>query len=354
MANTHNADSILNAQIANLERRMRDAQMRADRLARLQTLFAESSLDDGRDALCHIGVTEIAQTLGFGRVIMFETDGHGLVPVAIFDDADPSPNLQEYHDLPYPNIMNDVLTEGKTCIDGDGNDLTAPVYDVRTWYACAPVIRGGTHAVIYADDPAEGTQGPWTVETLERAGALLGLLIEGARMLEHQRLQAERAEQLAMHDPLTGLLNRRAFNERVHDEIARQSRANGSFCFVEIDVDDFKKVNDTYGHDVGDQYLVRLARTLEESVRDEDVVARLGGDEFALLLPNADETAGKMVLSRVYDALKRNRLPCSIGAAIFPHSGQTESEITKNADAALYEAKRRGKNTYCFHQLAAA
>jgi diguanylate cyclase (GGDEF)-like protein len=325
--------------------------MRADRLARLQGLFADAPLDRGRAHLHQTAAQEIAQSLEFARVIIFARDGAQLSPQAVYDEDDPQPRIEDYVDRPQPNVLEEIV-RGSECIEGTAEDLTAPLYDVRHWYACAPINCGATRGAIYADGPREGTQGPWTVLTLQRAAAILGILLESARLLEAEKARAERAQEEAVRDPLTRLLNRRGLHERMQEEISRRNRDGGSFGFVILDVDDFKRVNDTFGHDAGDEYLQHIATALHAAVRREDIVARIGGDEFGLLLPGADAKTCQAIVTRVYAELLANKLPCSIGIAVFPQCGATEAEIIKRADEAAYAAKSAGKNRFVFHPAA--
>ena len=158
----------------------------------------------------------------------------------------------------------------------------------------------------------------------------------------------------AYHDPLTGLANRELFRQEVHAALTETPATGIAVLF--IDIDDFKTVNDTLGHLVGDQLLRAAARRLGGCVRDRDVVARLGGDEFAILCrhPHSAERAGVDVAKRVLQAFQvpvsvsRHVLPVrlSVGVATSEHSGGQTEDLLRDADVAMYEAKETGKARY--------
>jgi diguanylate cyclase (GGDEF)-like protein len=160
-------------------------------------------------------------------------------------------------------------------------------------------------------------------------------------------------ERQARIDELTGLANRRAVEEKLRTELARAERYNDKLCLVFMDLDNFKDVNDQYGHPFGDLVLSAVAETLTEMMRDFDTAGRWGGEEFALVLPGTDADGGATVAERARRAIasrdlltpegKRVSLGASFGVAAFPASGGIETLIAA-ADEALYRAKRSGKN----------
>ena len=161
------------------------------------------------------------------------------------------------------------------------------------------------------------------------------------------RMLSERIERLvaelrlaAATDSLTGLLNRRAFEERVARELARTGRSGEPFTLLLVDVDRFKDLNDRFGHASGDQALVALAGTLAGAVRAVDTVARIGGDEFAVLLAGTGVEGAREAADRL---AAEAGMPISIGAAIYGVDGHTADDLTRAADAALYAAKRAGE-----------
>jgi diguanylate cyclase (GGDEF)-like protein len=166
-------------------------------------------------------------------------------------------------------------------------------------------------------------------------------------------------EQLAYADALTGLPNRRLFNDELRHLRAQAERDKTPFTLLLIDLDHFKQVNDTLGHDAGDALLIEVARRLRLCVRETDRLARLGGDEFAVLLSNtADERDVDQVARRIVDSvaepiafgMHQMRVGASIGAAAF-HGNQASGEaLYKQADLALYQAKSAGRNTWVWYR----
>ncbi|SEO59806.1 PAS domain S-box-containing protein/diguanylate cyclase (GGDEF) domain-containing protein [Amphibacillus marinus] len=179
-----------------------------------------------------------------------------------------------------------------------------------------------------------------------------------ARDIEERKEHEEELHRLAYHDPLTGLANRRLFNARLEQVLALYVRQQNPFAVAMLDLDDFKAINDSNGHDVGDDVIIELARRLALSVREMDTVARLGGDEFILLLPEIGNRDDLMrVLNRIEDALLKpyqinNQtylVGASIGAVMSTNYAITTHSIIRAADQALYAAKRTGKNKVVIH-----
>lgn len=168
-----------------------------------------------------------------------------------------------------------------------------------------------------------------------------------------ERIRAERAlEQAAMTDPLTLILNRRAMMDYLKHEVARNQRGNAPFVILIADLDHFKRVNDTEGHDVGDEVLIETAKRLCSHIRRQDTAARWGGEEFLVLLPDTELEGGIVVAEKIrertaaepyYVGSRAIRLTVSIGVAVFEKDQEIETLI-KAADVALYRAKNRGRN----------
>ena len=160
---------------------------------------------------------------------------------------------------------------------------------------------------------------------------------------------------LAYHDPLTRLPNRLLFHDRVERAITRAARHKGLFALLFLDLDGFKTINDTWGHQVGDSALQTVAGRLTQSVRRADTIARFGGDEFVILIEGirnmSDATAlAQKLLDHVRVPIpvanESHTLTASIGIAIYPTHGPTAQRLIERADAAMYEAKHSGKNRY--------
>ena len=155
---------------------------------------------------------------------------------------------------------------------------------------------------------------------------------------------------MAVTDSLTGLYVRRYFMVKLQEEIHRAERYNKRLSVIMADLDRFKKINDTYGHDAGDRALKTISTFLQKNIRDVDAIARYGGEEFVMLIPDADKEAAFCLAERLREGLakvKHEDLPpvtISLGIATYPSDGTDLEELIKRADAAMYEAKQQGRN----------
>ncbi|WP_137939902.1 sensor domain-containing diguanylate cyclase [Chitinivorax sp. B] len=157
-------------------------------------------------------------------------------------------------------------------------------------------------------------------------------------------------ELLARQDALTGLGNRMAANERLRDEFLRWRRLNTSYCVLLMDIDFFKKVNDTHGHDVGDDVLRYVARLLQTTIRNTDFVARFGGEEFLVLLPGTAVEGAELLADKICRTVAAtpvpvvNQVTLSIGVAMASAGDAGDHDLVSRADQALYQAKHNGRN----------
>ncbi len=188
-------------------------------------------------------------------------------------------------------------------------------------------------------------------ERRTRDGGIVGI---HADITDVRRVH-ERLAYLANHDPLTGLANRGYVHERLSQVLARASRHQGRFAVMYLDLDRFKRINDTLGHHVGDELLRQLAKRLRDNLRDEDTLARLGGDEFMILLEDLNSAdLATHTAQRLVGALRKSftidghevYVTTSIGIARYPDDGRTKAALMQSADAASYYAKSLGANRY--------
>jgi diguanylate cyclase (GGDEF)-like protein len=178
----------------------------------------------------------------------------------------------------------------------------------------------------------------------------IDLLLARTRTLLEFKAYLDVCEEAAFTDHLTGLANRRRFERQLEREVARVERFGHPFTLLMLDIDSFKNLNDTFGHDAGDDAIRRLSKVLCEGTRGIDLAARIGGEEFAVLLVETSKDGGFEVAERLRIAIKSLELPhaghitASFGVAECPSDAQTAAEILKAADVALYEAKRNGRD----------
>jgi diguanylate cyclase (GGDEF)-like protein len=179
-----------------------------------------------------------------------------------------------------------------------------------------------------------------------------------SRESEAKLAHAQQVEYLAFHDGLTGLPNRGLFSKLLSQHINEARRYERRLAVAFLDLDRFKQINDTLGHEAGDQLLQEVATRLKGCVRDSDTVARLGGDEFVVLLPELhDEQHAAIVAQKILTATAKPftllaqefRVTASIGISIYPQDGLDEQTLKKNADIAMYQAKAEGKNNFQFY-----
>lgn len=198
------------------------------------------------------------------------------------------------------------------------------------------------------------------VQTLVFVLALVNFIaiVRGFHLLARR---AEQASQyygdLAMRDPLTGLFNRRQFNEALEREIASARRRGGCFTLLLLDLDGFKPINDQYGHHAGDTVLRTVADRLGSQARSNDTVARIGGDEFVLICPdlcdeNSVVTVSERLLKLVNEEISLGagsaQVGVSIGIAFYPQHAHTVEDLMRVADGAMYAAKQAGRNQWAF------
>jgi diguanylate cyclase (GGDEF)-like protein len=162
-------------------------------------------------------------------------------------------------------------------------------------------------------------------------------------------------EALATTDGLTGVRNHRAFQEKLQEEFRRQQRYGGSFSLLLLDVDSFKKFNDSFGHPAGDEVLKQVATLLKMSARQTDYAARYGGEEFALILPETDEHGALVLAERIRAAIEeaaweKRPVTISVGVSTISREINTPAALIASADEALYTSKARGRNCVTHHR----
>ena len=212
------------------------------------------------------------------------------------------------------------------------------------------VIADKRIGVLRIDSPLEDSFSTGDLRFLRTIGDLAAVAIENAQLFE-------RIEELAVKDSLTGLYLRRYLAERMTTELNRHLRNKRELAFLMIDLDEFKKYNDVYGHMAGDIVLKSIAETMQECFHEPgDLICRYGGEEFVVLLPDcsrknaialAEEFRKKVANKEIVLRQKKTRITVSIGVAMFPADAQIKDDLILKADNALYKAKSEGRNKVC-------
>ena len=250
---------------------------------------------------------------------------------------------------------------------GIGVMIGAAVAVAAMWGLTGAVLAGALAAVLVSGVPTSrvgfdllASDAGAAVRTL--AGGALPVFVGTVVSLRRQVRTHRDAAGRAQYDPLTGLLNRVALEARLGEWIGH-GRENGRpamFAVLFVDLDRFKVINDTYGHDVGDRLLAAIARLLREHVREDDLVARLGGDEFVVAMPGLRDrhTAGaiasklvSLLAAPIEAAGKSLTVSASIGIAVFPADGEDVATLITSADEAMYAVKSGGKNSFVYSDL---
>lgn len=238
-------------------------------------------------------------------------------------------------------------------IDGNENNLICRSFSGEARgsnkaYLCLPVMQyGGVGSVIQlVFDVSKSAKIKESVPLIE------SYLREAAPVLQAKRLMAHLRES-TLNDAMTGLRNRRFLEEYSETLVSHCKRRGTSMTLIMLDLDYFKKVNDTYGHDVGDTILIDLANILQAHVRDSDLVIRYGGEEFLVILPDTNAEVGYKVAEKIRKAVEKYQFntgsvlinkTISAGLADYPSDGQAFWQVLKYADVALYAAKNAGRN----------
>jgi diguanylate cyclase (GGDEF)-like protein len=224
-------------------------------------------------------------------------------------------------------------------------------------YLCVPLVaQGETPGIFHVQyERGERTSDTEAFEALKATQQRLSAAIAGqvALSLASLRLRETLREQ-SIHDPLTGLFNRRFMQESLNRELLRSKRKKTPLTVVFLDLDHFKRFNDTFGHDAGDAVLRSVAEALRTHYRADDVVCRYGGEEFAVILPEsvAEEAAKRSEDLRLavkqlrirHEAKVLDGITLSMGIAAFPQHASSEEELLRLADIALYQSKSRGRD----------
>jgi two-component system, cell cycle response regulator len=339
----------------------------AESRRKLVDILHDVTNDLSPDEIYHLLARRVARALGLTHcsVILARSGDRPRIVATAFEHA----SLRDFAlDLErYPEIRA-ALESGRPVLVEDVS--TSPLYDTvrRRWQEDGTLVT--TRSVIalpFALEPEQAgvfflrrslSEPPLTREDVEFADTVVKAAvaaIQRAKLLETTMADNRRLELLAHTDPLTELLNRRALIDRLSAEMERVRRYDSTVSVLLIDLDHFKRVNDTHGHLVGDDVLMEVAALLQRAVRTVDVVARYGGEEFVVVLPETGVQGATSFAERIRELIEEHdfvaaigsnlQLTASIGVATFPSEGmETADDFFARADQALYRAKAEGRN----------
>jgi diguanylate cyclase (GGDEF)-like protein len=247
-----------------------------------------------------------------------------------------------------------ILTDGRTCMeDLYGAGTHVKFFAETASRLCIPLISfGQTLGVLALDSDKSNAFRDGDQQSLESVADICATAIQNAHYVE-------RVKQLAYLDGLTGIFNRRFFEMRIMEEIERARRYGTGMAVIMADIDEFKRLNDEFGHVLGDEVLRQVSSVFHQQLRKVDVVCRYGGEEFGILLTqvNADQAVvvadklRKVVAGWQFPGVPRT-VTISAGTAVFPDHGTSRDGLVRAADAALYAAKQAGRNKVCLAPLA--
>ena len=248
-----------------------------------------------------------------------------------------------------------VLADSRTSMESDLSSVpeSAKFFTESASRLCIPLISfGQTLGVLALDSDKTDAFRDGDQQSLESVADICATAIQNAHYVE-------RVKQLAYLDGLTGIFNRRFFELRIIEEIERARRYGSGMAVIMADIDQFKRLNDEFGHLLGDEVLRQVSSLFHQQLRKMDVVCRYGGEEFAILLAqvNAEEALGvaeklkKAVAGWQFPGVPRT-ITISAGTAVLPEHGATRDDLVRAADTALYSAKQSGRNRVCLATLA--
>ncbi len=338
------------------------AAMTQNDLSKILEILKSLSVRRRTHDILYIFVEQIAANIAMDRcsvVRIWEGDNEGHVLASHEDES--------IHDVviqldKYPEINQTLQTGQQTLINDTASDaLTKPVAsDLKnagiTSILVVPIVLFNSNVGTFLLRAARrnGTFEQREVEFCQIVAETAANAIERADLLETLQKTNRRLEHLATTDSLTGLYNRRYFRTRMEDEFARSKRYGSPLCCMMLDVDDFKAINDTYGHLQGDSILRELSDRILKTVRASDIVARYGGEELVVILPQTTMEGATIYAERLLEKISTEpyaglppelKVTVSIGIAMMDvKKCETTTDLIHSADTALYEAKHRGKN----------
>jgi len=300
-----------------------------------------------------------------GRVCQLIQDAFRVSHVSLFLREDHDLVLRAHHGTLTPRIPQggrfpaepwaDILASNSTVMETDirSGPTGTKFFAESASRMCIPLVSfGHTLGILALDSSQPDAFRDGDLQSLESVADICATAIQNAHYVE-------RVKQLAYLDGLTGIFNRRFFELRFIEEIDRARRYGTGMAVIMADIDQFKRLNDEFGHVLGDEVLRQVSSLFHQQLRKIDVVCRYGGEEFGILLTQTDahhamnvaEKLRRMVASWQFPGVPRT-VTISAGAAAFPDHGATRDDLVRAADSALYAAKQTGRNKICLATLA--
>ena len=310
------------------------------------------------DRIADVCVTKIPSIVGSAFASLYALDeANGILHLVRYNHPFPINKIVSLNQTP-PSPMVLAVKSQELILTGDIDTHRKPVIK-RSQRAFAENYRTTNCAIVplichdgvvgvlnLADKVDSNSFSREDIALIELFGQLIGASIGNIKLFEKMQRQATR-------DGLTGLMNHKIFYEALERELWRSRRYGGTISMIMADIDNLKRINDTYGHRAGDKAIREISRRIKECIRQIDLAARYGGDEFAVILPNTDLDEAPLVSQRIVESVSRApvewqgeeiALSISIGVGQYGPDANPE-DITSRSDRALYRAKQAGKNT---------
>jgi diguanylate cyclase (GGDEF)-like protein len=334
-------------------RRLNRTQDLAQELRRLLDMSADLSASLDPRQVAELIASHMARAMGVDEcaISYWDRPGGRIESLGYYPTLSPS-QLDPFYDVSrYPQTMRVLERQEVGLVDAEDPHADPAETQLlrengQRMLAMLPLVAKGQSIGLV--ELFSMTAMTWDAELLELARTMAN---EAAMALENARLY-EDARKLADRDPLTGFFNHRFLHERLGEEVVRTQRARRPLSVLMLDLDDFKLVNDTFGHLFGDRVLTWTAELIRSTLRASDIPARYGGDEFAIVLPETNDDEARSAAERIIEAFRehtfkgeqRGPVPigASIGVATYPADGRTSTELIAAADRALYRVKREG------------
>ncbi len=340
--------------------RLQRAELEA-KLLKAKNEWADTRKEQKRALAVYTAIKSLSETLDISSISQrlsacitdcLDLDEFALYLQDMHDESARSPNLQLVVKRNFENSGLGDFGSLRSLMEKSGHDFSVPfVLNMKqSAFGVVPIFHVnefiGCLAAAFPPSISSDTARQELLQAMHRFGEKIAFALKRVMLFQA-------VEWLSRVDGLTGVCRRNVLDERLKEETMRARTFKTTYCFLILDIDHFKKINDTYGHQFGDFVLNRIGEILKSSVYETDFVARYGGEEFAIILPRADPVGvlrkAEMIRLKMEEedfaqGFETVRVTVSIGIAHYPRDGSTPEEVVSRADAALYAAKDQGRN----------